>query len=57
MLTGKCQDCVIKASYMWIRDYFVDELYEWIRQEEALSRNYKPGEKTKFGQEMKLKLT
>lgn len=37
---GRCQQCEIKDSYIWIRDCFVDELFELIRQEEAVAENY-----------------
>jgi hypothetical protein len=40
MRRGKCQECLMKLALMWHRDCFVDELYELIRQEEAIGFNY-----------------
>lgn len=37
---GRCQQCEIRESYIWVRDCFVDELFELIRQEEAIIDNY-----------------
>jgi hypothetical protein len=38
--TKKCQDCLLKASYCWHRDCFVDELFELIRQENEVFENF-----------------
>jgi hypothetical protein len=40
MKTGKCQGCLHKAAYCWLRDCFVDELNELIRQENEAFENY-----------------
>jgi hypothetical protein len=53
--TGKCQDCLLKASYMWIRDCFVDDLFELIRQEDSIIENYELIEELKREKEMKIK--
>ena len=55
MQTGKCQDCLLKASYKWLRDCFVNDLYELIEQEESVARNYMCLENLTRKKEMELK--
>ena len=45
---GRCQDCVLKDSYIWARDCWVDELFELINQENAVTKNYALAEKKKL---------
>jgi hypothetical protein len=45
---GKCQACVLRDSYVWLRDCYVDELFELITQEEEISENYSLIEKMKI---------
>lgn len=56
MQRGRCQDCLLKASYCWLRDCFCGELYELIHQEDSLFDYYTSADKKRKERDRRLDL-